>query len=592
MPNNTVDFRLRLIDDLSKEMKKTQKITESSLKGMSKEQVKLTKKTHDYEKQIVDLRNEQHKASKDRKKQIREEIRLLGQLNKQTKKQLVEAGKQQRVKTKTTFGDRISGGVTAGIGRAAGMFGGAAAVGGLAMSAYDMSKEVAKVETSLKRAFQSTGEELTKQESQVRFLSQAYDEDYKQVVQSANALSKEMGISGTEALKLIEQGFQKGANESGEFLDMLKEYPTQLKEVGLNAEESIALMTQQVQEGIYSDKGVDAIKEAGLRLKANNKATKTALGYLKKQTQDEIKLQIAKGDTFKAIQLISKGLKDTSLSAEQTQALISDVFGGPGEDAGLRYLKTLGDINLELADVPDNMSDAEKAQKSLTKEWTSFTTGIVSGKGSLGEFFTVLTKGIASAMSSINIAMGTGASFYRDVAGRVKVKGAGVVKGELETERKQLRKEVFESREKYGALLKHTGGVTLEDAAKLAKIESLTKAIDKFTEKGISAKKAGLLSTLGLPTIEGVSEKDKVIDKTGKPGKPKITKAEADSLTKISTQRSVKSLTINMEALVVNKDGGSLISTTNITESMSEIERKIYDVLSNVINSGSQQIFA
>jgi len=294
MPNTgKVDFRLNLIDNLSKEMKKTQRLTESSLKSMSKEQIKLTKTVHKYDKQIIDLRNEQFKASKERKKQIREEIRLLNQLNKQTKIQLRDATRKQQIATKTTFSDRIgkasSSGVMSGLGKVGNKVAAGLGAFELAKGAYAELKENTKIERRLKQYFQSNNKDIKEQLLLVKQTASAFEQDYNEVLISANTLAKEMGISATESLKLIKTGFMKGADANGEFLDMLKEYPTQLKSVGLSAEESIALMTQQVNEGIYSDKGIDAIKEAGLRLKANNKATATALKYLKQETQLEVK---------------------------------------------------------------------------------------------------------------------------------------------------------------------------------------------------------------------------------------------------------------------------------------------------------------
>ena len=130
----------------------------------------------------------------------------------------------------------------------------------------------------------------------VMALSSIFEEDYNKILESANAVSKEMGITASESLKLIEEGFKKGSNNTGEFLDILKEYPTQFKAAGIDAESMFAIINQQVREGIYSDKGVDAIKEAGLRLRENTKAVQDALAPLDESIKMQIKQEIAAGN--------------------------------------------------------------------------------------------------------------------------------------------------------------------------------------------------------------------------------------------------------------------------------------------------------
>lgn len=211
-------------------------------------------------------------------------------------------------------------------------------------------------------------------------LANNFDEDYNEILKSANAVSKEFGISADESLKLIEEGFKKGSNNSGEFLDILREYPAQLQSVGLNAEESFAIINQQVRAGVYSDKGIDAIKEAGIALRENTKAVQDALAPLEEQTRLEIEREVAAGNTFKAMQLISQAMEDTNLTASQTQAIMSDVFKGAGEDS-LTFIQNLHNIDLSLEDVAEQTSYVENRQLSLSKTWNRFVSGVSNSEG-------------------------------------------------------------------------------------------------------------------------------------------------------------------------------------------------------------------
>jgi hypothetical protein len=329
--------------------------------------------------------------------------------------------------------------------------GGIALAGGViaAFTKFDaVIKQTTKVQNKLRFAFGTTGDELDKQTALVSTLANFYDEDFNAVIESANALSKEMGISGSESLALISDGFAKGANNTGEFLDILKEYPAQLRSVGLNAEQSIAIITQQVQTGIYSDKGIDAIKEAGLSLRENTKATQDALAPLAEGVRLQIQQDIAAGNTFKAIQRISKELSTANLTAEQTQKIISDVFKGAGEDAGLRYLQTLKDINTELDDIPDNLNDFEQASLNLTTQWSKFVTSVSSGEGVFGRVFGELKGFLGDVLRRVNVLSNLGfageTQFIEtfNESGGNAAKGIEILNSELTTLSSEMSRQV------------------------------------------------------------------------------------------------------------------------------------------------------
>ena len=132
-----------------------------------------------------------------------------------------------------------------------------------------------QINKRLAASFDLTGEALENVSKKVEFLSRAYDTEVNEVIEAATSLTNEFGIESEKAFGLIEQGFAKGANVRGEFLEQLKEYSTQFVNVGLNAEQAIAVITQQENRGVFSDKGIDAIKEAGIRLTEMPKATLT-----------------------------------------------------------------------------------------------------------------------------------------------------------------------------------------------------------------------------------------------------------------------------------------------------------------------------
>lgn len=244
-----------------------------------------------------------------------------------------------------------------------------------------------KLTNQLKGTFDLTTKGAQKLAIQMNAIAENFEDvDAKSLQTSLTAIVKTFDdISEQEALNLIQEGFQKGSNNSGEFLDILKEYPVQFKAAGIDAKTMFAIINQQVKQGIYSDKGVDAIKEGGLRLRENTKAVQAALTPFDDYTKQQIKLAIESGNSFEAIQLVSKGLTDTKLTASETQAIIADVFGGAGEDAGIEYIKMLQTIDSNLNNVKNETTGLQDANLKLTKSYNTFLTSIEDGNGLIAE---------------------------------------------------------------------------------------------------------------------------------------------------------------------------------------------------------------
>ena len=206
-----------------------------------------------------------------------------------------------------------------------------------------------------------TGDEMLKLRNNVQAVAEHFGADFNEVLQSANNLSKAFGISIDDAMKLVQDGFVSGANANGEFLDTLKEYPRYFKEAGLSAEDFVAITTNAAQQGIFSDKGVDVIKEGNLRIREMTTATADALnniGISAEQVQAD--LQAGSITTFDVMQMVAAKLNELPASSAAVGTAIADIFGGPGEDAGLEYIKTLANIQLNM--------DAVKAATQGTAE--------------------------------------------------------------------------------------------------------------------------------------------------------------------------------------------------------------------------------
>ena len=219
-----------------------------------------------------------------------------------------------------------------------------------------------------------SGDDLKAFRNEVQAVADSFNADFRETLIATNALSKQFGISANEALQLVKDGFLAGGDANGEFLDTLKEYPAYFKEAGISADQFVAIVTQTNKMGIFSDKGVDAIKEANLRLREMTTATAAALdgiGISSEQVQKDLQT----------------GTKTT------VGAAIADIFGGPGEDAGLQYLRTLKDISTNMDEVKGKagvLAQLQEEQLQSQIELQNALSGLFDATG--GNFETLTTQ--------------------------------------------------------------------------------------------------------------------------------------------------------------------------------------------------------
>lgn len=223
---------------------------------------------------------------------------------------------------------------------------------------FDYNKGLSEATRLTEQFTGLSGDELISYRDNVQAVADVYGKEFTDVLQSANALSKQFGITNEEAIEIIKDGFVSGADVSGNFLDTVKEYPAFFREAGLSASEFVAISTEAVKQGVFSDKGVDAIKEATIRLREMSASTSEALAGIG-LSGEEIQRAMADGSmtAFDAIQKVSEKLNELPETSSAVGTAVADIFGGAGEDAGLQYLKTLKDISTDLDEVKDKAGE-------------------------------------------------------------------------------------------------------------------------------------------------------------------------------------------------------------------------------------------
>jgi hypothetical protein len=241
------------------------------------------------------------------------------------------------------------------------------AIVGIGKAALETVKEVEVLRNQLNLLFTETGAAQDALLVEAQTISKTFGVDAQEAIRAANVLQEQFGITAADSFKLLRDGFVSGANAGGDFLSTVTEYSTQLKAAGVDADNFVALISKTQTEGVFSDKGIDVVKEFGLRIREQTTGTKDALNAA---FGPEFTNRILEGvrtgaiTTEEALRAVSGQLRDTETTADKAQTVIADVFGGAGEDAGRAFIETLADADLNLGKL---VANAEKAQPRLTR---------------------------------------------------------------------------------------------------------------------------------------------------------------------------------------------------------------------------------
>jgi hypothetical protein len=321
----------------------------------------------------------------------------------------------------------FGGGLASGIAGGGGLLGGAgaglaavpqfAAIAGVVQGLSGVSATFGELNDQLRitsSITDATGQELTDLVGQIRATSTVFQQDYNETLRATNVLIETFGKTGEESVELLNQALLRGANINGDFLDQISEYSIQFDRASLSAEQLLSVSIAAADQGIFSDKALDVIKEVTNRLGELPKATRDAIDGIG-LSSDEIARALETGEKSisEVISLISRQLSTLPAQSARVGTAIADIFGGPGEDVGLPFLLRLQELNEEFdegfrplnayeqkqSDILETQTELSKSQARLASTFSSlggtieiFTNEILAGLlDGLNEMFVLFT---------------------------------------------------------------------------------------------------------------------------------------------------------------------------------------------------------
>jgi len=265
--------------------------------------------------------------------------------------------------------------------------GAAAAIGealiGALQNVYELVQGIRELRGEISTLTDASGADLDDFTARIKGVADTFGEDQTKIIESANAVANAFNITFGEALTRIEEGFVAGSNANGEFLDTVSEYPRLFQEAGLNADQFFKVANRQATEGIFSDKGADAVKEAALSLRELTPATLKALEGIG-ISGEEIQKIIGEKGIGGAIAEVAKQLDTVQENGPKAGAVLADVFRGPGEDAGIQFIKSLKDVDQATLSLIDTTNEYQTAQLRTLEINTEFNRKVVEVSEAIG----------------------------------------------------------------------------------------------------------------------------------------------------------------------------------------------------------------
>lgn len=222
---------------------------------------------------------------------------------------------------------------------------------------FDYNKGIEE-STRLTREFLGlTGESLQTVRNEIQATADTYGKDYKETLEAVDVLTSQYGYNAKEALQIVNDGFQSGADLNGDMIAKIKQFAPAFHDANISGKELVATI-QQTRSGIFSDDGLNLIQMGSKKIREMSDKTAESLeGIGISSKKVEADLVSGSKSTFDVIKMISTRLKELPQNSQEVGNVLKDVFGKQGANAGLKMIEQLDTMNIDLNKLKDTTGE-------------------------------------------------------------------------------------------------------------------------------------------------------------------------------------------------------------------------------------------
>ena len=183
----------------------------------------------------------------------------------------------------------------------------------------------------------------------VRALARTYDVDFRQAIEAANTLMQQFGVTGEQALSLLQDGMQGMiAGDGGKLLSMIQQYAPSFRDAGIEASQLVAII-QNSEGGLFTEQNMNAIVMGIRNIRHQTKATRDALAGLGIDGEEMTrKLNDGTMTVFEALQEVAGAIDNVRSGSDEAGAVMQNVFGRQGTMAGTKLGEAIATLNTNL----------------------------------------------------------------------------------------------------------------------------------------------------------------------------------------------------------------------------------------------------
>lgn len=214
------------------------------------------------------------------------------------------------------------------------------------------------------------GEEMKTYRNEVQAVSDAFGLDFSETLKTVNALVQNYGISWQDALTKVKDGLLMGGSILPEYSQFIQQYAGAFKDLGINANQLVGIMTSIGKSGINVNTALQSINRGGYNLQ---KMSATLSKDLKAAgiDADDLSKRIQSGQisTIGAMQEVTKKLEEQGVTSKNTAVVMQDLFGKGAINLGSQFLKVLNGMGTGIDQIKSKASETQKIRdKTIQKQ--------------------------------------------------------------------------------------------------------------------------------------------------------------------------------------------------------------------------------
>ena len=262
---------------------------------------------------------------------------------------------------------------------------------------YDYNKGLVEASRLTKYFTGLTGDAMRSVRDNVQAVSDTFGKGFNETLKTANAMSKNLGVSVNEATDIIAKGLAAGGMNSEQYLSNLQRFAPTLQKMGMTAEQAAVAMSQIDKAGVNSQRALMAMSRASLQLRTMSEGTAKSLNAIgvdaQQMSQD---VQSGARSVQDAMAEVARKLQETGSNSKEAAAVMKELFGARGESAiGDGFLTFLAESNKgmeELLGKQDSLQRLKLKEVEVNKELNDVLASLFDMTGGGFESITLKCK--------------------------------------------------------------------------------------------------------------------------------------------------------------------------------------------------------